>query len=210
MTGEPPPPASPERLVDDGVALLKDYLADPRTSVLRRLAEVIVDLRSRFTLNDGRTDWSGRSRAYRAAIGDLYLRSGVSKKDLDNLQAALRYHVGNLLRERASKEELLAVGMTSTSPKDRNAATREAIAALSQSAGGRPPRTDIDRLSVYAQALLTIIDETAIEELEDERAEVSRRALESVSVRAEELLAVLERRGRGKRTRRSRARLAPV
>lgn len=201
----PAPRPTVEQLVDDGVELLSDYLAAPRTDLLRQLASVVVDLRSRFSLDDGRPDWGGRSPDYRSYIADLYTRAGVPKDKLDTIQAAMRYHVGNLIRERAPKDELLAVGLTTTAPRDRNAATRDALHAISAAAGGRTPSSDVDRLAVYAQALLDFIDDVAVRRLEAERAAVSRMALERVQTRSAELLAALStspdpgQRGKGPR-----------
>jgi len=184
------PRKSLEKLVEEGAALLKDYVADPRTSVLRRLAPVIVELRSRFTLEDGRPDWSGRSPAYRAQMSDLYERVGLPKDQRDTVQAAMRYHIGNLIRERAPKDELLSVGLTATAPRQRSTATREARAAMTAAAGGTTPRHEVDRLAVYAQALLEFLDDAAIARLEPERSRVTQLALERVRARAEELLAL--------------------
>lgn len=202
----PPATSDPHlaQLVGEGVSLLRQYLKAPRTELLRQLAPVIVELRSRSTLEDGRPDWGGRSPAYRDVMTEIYRRAGVPKERLDTIQAAMRYHIGNLIRERASREELLAVGLTTTAPRDRNAETREALRALSAAAGGKTPRHDVSRLAVYSQALLEFIDDAAVARLDDAHAGVARIALERVQSRSAELLALLAalthqppRRGRG-------------
>lgn len=184
-------PESVDELVEEGARLLADYVRDPRTSLLRKLAPVIVELRSRYTLEDGRPDWGGRSPEYRAQMASLYNRAGVPKDQLDTVQAAMRYHIGNLLRERASSDELLSVGLTATAPRQRNSASREAVAALAAAAGGKTPRADVDRLAVYAQAILDFLDEAAINRLPADRSRVAQMALERVRERAEELLSIL-------------------
>lgn len=174
--------------VDKAVAILTEYLRAPRTALLRQLAEVVVEMRARATLGDGAPDWGGRSHEYRAQMSEVYERAGVPRENLDTIQAALRYHTGNLIRERASKEELLQVGLTTVSPRDRNAANREVMRAMTDAVGGRTPRQDVDRLAVYAQAILEFIDEVAVPKLEGDRRSVAERALRAVDQRASELL----------------------
>ena len=176
---------TPERLVDEGVQLLTAYLADHRTDHLKALAEVVVRLRGEHTLEDGRKDWGGRSPAYRQSMADLYTRARVPHEKLDTVQAALRYHVGNLLREQASGEELEAVGLSSVAPKKRLATARQAIQAQRKQSA-RPQ--DVARLAAYAQALVELIDADAVPGLSPERAVAARLALEAVQSRAAQLL----------------------
>lgn len=175
-------------LVDRGVQLLRDYLADPRTRLLEELAPIIVQLRGLHHLSDGRPDWSGRSTAYRQAMADLYARAKVPPEDLDTVQQAIRYHVGNLLREEAVPAELRDVGLDPRSPKTRLTEARQAMQA--QKAMSAPPQ-DIARLTLYALWLLSYIDTDAIPELDGDRAASSRQALEQIQVRSAELLAKL-------------------
>ncbi len=175
----------PNRLVDDGVKVLRRYLESHRTEDLKQLARIVVQLRGEHTLEDGRKDWSGRSPAYRQSMADLYTRARVPKEDLDTLQAALRYHVGNLLRERANGEELAAVGLSTVAPKKRLATARQAIQAQRRESA---PRQDVARLAAHAQALVEFVDEDAITTLPPERAVAARLALEAVQTRAAQLL----------------------
>lgn len=174
-----------KKLVDEGVALLSRYLADPHTEDLKNLADVIVRLRGLHHLEDGRTDWGGRSPAYRQSMADLYTRARVPSDKLDTIQAAIRYHVGNLLRERAQGRELEAVGLSPVAPRQRLATARQAIQAQRKLAA---PRQDVVRLAAYAQALVEHIDADAIPGLAPERAVAARIALEAVQSRAAQLL----------------------
>lgn len=175
---------SVDELAAEATAIIKRYLKNPRTDFLRELAPVIVDLRAHFTLEDGRPDWSGRSPGYRQVMIGIYEKTRLSGDDLDRFQSALRYHVGNLLRERASKDELISVGLTTVAPKERVQSTRDALHAMKEAAA---PRQDLARLAAYAQALLEYADEAAIPDIDPERAEASRLALEAVQQRASEL-----------------------
>lgn len=191
-------PKTIEELVDRGVEILSRYLEDHRTDHLKDLAPIVVDLRGSFQLDDNRRDWSGRSTGYRQAMSDLYTRARVPSDKLDTVQAALRYHVGNLLRERTSDEELAAVGLKPIAPKERLATQRQALAAQRATAA---PRQDAARLAAYAQALMDYLDENALPNLAPERIVATRLALEAVQARVGHLLDVIaslrgeERRG---------------
>jgi hypothetical protein len=176
---------SQEALADEAVEIIKAYLDRPRTERLRELAPIIVDLRAGFSLADGRTDWSGRSPEYRRLMSDVYERARLPADQQDTFQSALRYHVGNLLRERAAREELAEVGLTPVAPKERIERARAVLEAQKAVAA---PSDDVARLAAYAQALLEFIDVTVIPDLPPERAEAARLALAEVQVRASELL----------------------
>lgn len=176
-------------LVERGTALLRDYLRaerqDHRTQILRDIAPIVVDLRSRFHLEDGRQDWSGRSPDYRRAMSQMYAAAQMPKERQDTFQAALRYHTGNLLRERAGDDELAAVGLTSVSPKERLNRNREALSAQREVAA---PRQDAARLTAYASTLLDYVDEAALGLLPPERIVATRIALERLQARSAQLL----------------------
>lgn len=184
-------------LVDDATEIVRRYMRSHRTSDLKDLAPVVVELRSQFRLEDGRQDWSGRSPGYRQAMADVYARARIPKDQLDTLQSALRYHVGNILRERASKDDLISVGLTTVAPKERIQTTRDALHAMKEVSA---PRQDVARLAAYAQALLEYIDDATIPALPPERAEASKLALEAIQRRAAELLVRLAdvKTGRGR------------
>lgn len=122
-----------EALVDLGARLvgLWAHIEESKTEVLRALARVIVELRSRFRQPGEPPDWAGRSWEYRQAAERLYEAAGVPPDSVANVQAALRYHVGNLLRETVPPKELEAAGLLPSSPRDRiRQARSEAAAAL--------------------------------------------------------------------------------
>ena len=192
-----PDDAATRALVEQGVEILREYLGTPETHYLKRLAPIIVALRGRHRLDDGRQDWSGRSPDYRRVISEMYAEAGVPKEKLDTVQAALRYHVGNLLREQAGEGELAAVGLTSVSPKERLQRNRDALNAQRELAA---PRQDAARLSAYAQVLLDYIDESVLGELPPERLVATRLALEALQSRSAQLLVrVADAAGRSSR-----------
>ena len=146
-------------LVDAAALDLGGYIQTgrQRTDLLKRAAGTIVELRQQFTLEDGRTDWSGRSPRYRAAIAQVYFRAHVPDDKLDTVQAALRYHVGNVLRERAEADELAAVGLSATSPKARIDRIRAVTVALANEG-----KADPLRLTEAAETLLGRVSPEAL------------------------------------------------
>lgn len=192
-------PRSPEEeLAVQATAILAEYVRTPTTDLLKKLAPVIVELRSHHRLNDGSVDWSGRSPAYRKIIAEIYRDAHVSDDGLDRLQTALRYHVGNVLRERAPSNDLQRAGLTDVSPRERTTTSRQAFQAMKEASA---PRQDIPRLTAYAQALLEYVDEAAACDLTAKENEAARIALQSVQSRAAELLVRLRDAGRNTPTR---------
>ncbi len=182
-------PAAVGDLVERATQTLRDYLTEQESSLktarLKDLAEIVVALRGSFELDDGRHDWSGRSTGYRSAMAEVYDKAALPADERDTVQAALRYHVGNLLRENTSPEELASVGLTSQSPKERLAGHRQALAAQREMLA---PRQDAARLAAYAQALLEFVDEESLPALPPERAVATRLGLEAVQGRSAQLL----------------------
>ncbi|MCL3837167.1 hypothetical protein [Aeromicrobium duanguangcaii] len=110
------------------LTLLREYQrADNtgRTPILRRIAETIVDLRATVERPDGSPDWKGRTHTYRSVVRDAYAESGMPQEVVATVQAAVRYHVGALLRERLDEETLQAYGLHRETPREKSKARRE-------------------------------------------------------------------------------------
>lgn len=102
------------------------------TQTYRELATVLVDLRKRFKRND-KPDIAGRSQDYRNTVAKMYEDAGVPADSASNIQAAIRYHIGNVLREKFTEEQLAEAGLSTEGPRDRtrnrNTAGRVAASA---------------------------------------------------------------------------------
>lgn len=81
-------------------------------------AEALVALRRQFVY-EGRPDWAGRSGEYRDLVERLYRQAGVPSDSESSMQANLRYHLGNALRQVAPPEDLEALGMQTKGPLAR-------------------------------------------------------------------------------------------
>lgn len=171
------PPGRFEDLVAEAASLAFRYGQEPedRTRILRQMAAVLVQLRSGCTTDDGRTDWAGRSGAYRAAVGDIYRQSRLSEDERETMQAALRYHVGNRVREVAPEAELEDLGLRKERPVDRVKLTRDRLAALARTGAamgdGDGAAADPVRLAIAARVMMERIaaDPEAIEALTPKR-----------------------------------------
>lgn len=179
-----------ETLVSHSASLLAEYLdaGRTRTDLLKEIAEDVVELRSMHHLEDGQTDWSGRSPEYRRAVSELYRRARVPHEQLDTVQAALRYHVGNLLRQRATAEDLAGVGLSATSPKERLARQRAVVNALAAVEDGGNIRTDPPRLLAFAEVLVGLVDAKAVAALSVPALVASQMSLDTISAQAAVLL----------------------
>lgn len=165
-------------------------LAEERA--LRELAELVVDLRQLFTTAEGGVDWGGRTRAYRDTVGEVFRASGLSDRDRNTL----RYHVGNVLREKAPAEALDDLGLQHRPPIERAAdsrarqTARARVGALTEKKSLR--RANVVRLLIAAEETLAAVDDDRLSEIDSELVEDAVASLENTAHRAVSLLAALE------------------
>lgn len=121
-----------DALVMRAAAYMREYIAvEARpTILLMNIAAVLVELRSRTTTDDGRTDWRGRSVKYRQEANQIYAAAGVSVADRERVSRAVRWHVGNLLREVMTPQELADYDLQESSPLDRLRDSQASTAAI--------------------------------------------------------------------------------
>lgn len=91
-----------------------------RSPEFRRVADLLVEMRSRTLNSDGSPDWSGHSFAYRDAVASIYASAGLPPDGQSSIKASIRYHVGNALRERVNAEELEDAGLIVETPRQRH------------------------------------------------------------------------------------------
>lgn len=118
-----------------------------RTAKYRQVADLLIDLRALHTAPDGSPDWAGRSFDYRAAVRDIYSLAGLSSDSSDPHKAALRYHIGNALRERLTPDQLEEAGLTKANPRDRQ------LARHLEESTARPTPELIAQLAVLVERL---------------------------------------------------------
>lgn len=173
------------------ISLLKKYARiseEQRTPLLRDLAEALVDARAHFERPDGSPDWKGRTYAYRVFVRDLYADAGVVRDEQASLQAAVRYHVGAVLRERLDDETLAEYDLIPRSPKERSADRRESKAALLSALTSRDLHGGALLAITTAYTLLSKIGAEAMDDLDQRSADVAHATLEDLLHRVEALL----------------------
>jgi hypothetical protein len=144
-----------------------------RTHHLRATADLLVDLRGLHVDQEGAPDWRGKTFAYRDLVRGIYAAAGLPPESGDTVKTALRYHVGNALRDRLTPEQLDEVGLSALDPRDRQASRR---ASLGEGAPATPDRL-ISDLNLSARRLQDSRGKVSEHDLA--RAEEASRALEA-------------------------------
>jgi hypothetical protein len=143
-----------------------------RTHHLRATADLLVDLRALHLDAEGAPDWRGKTFAYRDLVNSVYAAAGLPPESGDTTKTALRYHVGNALRERLTPDELDEVGLSALDPRDRQASRR---ASLGEGTSATPDRLIAD-LNLSARRLQESRGKVTAHDLA--RAEDAKRALD--------------------------------
>lgn len=154
---------------------------------MRQLAETVVDLREGFTTQSGDPDWRGATYAYRSAMGEVLAEGGVRREEMSTFQNALRYHVSNVLHERLDEETLEAIGLSSTSARERGKASRAQRSAVYRAARGDEAPIAALRGLQGALSLLQRVDEGTLQSVTPEEAEHALALLSKIERRAKAL-----------------------
>lgn len=166
---------------------------DRRTILIRDLARTLVDLREHFFTESGDPDWGARTWEYRQSVRDIYGSANIPHDDAQRIQATTRYHVGNVLRERLSPDQLADLGLGEAAPRERIRKAHEVRSALIVAAEASAPRgadPDVMRALLGAQVLLDRITPERVAELPSAERRRARTALRKIVTRAETLRAV--------------------
>lgn len=173
------------------VRALRRYLIDGKTEDLREVAENFVDAREHFFNKDGSPDWLGRTYAYRRWVRETTTMSNVPASELSTVQAAIRYHAGNVLREKLTADQIDDLGLKPESPRERSVVKRAAQSEiLSVFGSGGPEITNTDEILNVAEMIQHALDRVSGEALSLMGAEgrrKARRALRAIADRADDL-----------------------
>lgn len=111
-----------QALQDDAIRALRRLEQTPESEhprIFREVGEILVKLRAIHTTKDGRPDWRGQSWDYRQRVNDIYNGAGLPPEPNHPVKAAIRYHLGNALRDHLSEDELREAGLNPITPRDR-------------------------------------------------------------------------------------------
>ncbi|MFJ6237950.1 hypothetical protein ACIQH0_28170 [Streptomyces griseus] len=113
-------------LVARGQAYAKEYavVQGKATTLLRNLAVTQVALRVKYN------DMRGQSGPYRAVVADMYAGLGLPEERVTQMQATVRYHIGNIIRRHMTTRELEAAGLRPETPIERQRDERAARALV--------------------------------------------------------------------------------
>lgn len=190
LTSEPMSnsPAGEERT--NLLRLLKSYARsseEQRTSLLRAIAVCLVEIRSHFERPDGSPDWKGRSYAYRAYLRDIYDEAGIPREDQPTVQAAVRYHVGAVLRTRLDDETLAEYELIQKSPRERAKVRRGEREAMLSALNARESHGGALLALSAAYTLLSKLNLDDLDTLGPREAEVADATLIDVERRVRQL-----------------------
>ena len=132
-------------ILQHAVDALRHYYTGPeaeRTERLREVATGFVDARQFFYTQGGDPDWLGRTYAYRRWVREVFTLANVPGDDLTTLQSAIRYHTGNILRARLDADQIEALGLKHSSPRERSVEKRERTSETLALFGAGPAITD--------------------------------------------------------------------
>lgn len=166
-----------------------------RTDLLREAAQLFIDAREHFYTKDGEPDWLGRTHAYRLWVREIMSGANVPGDEITSLQAAIRYHSGNMLREKLDDDTLADLGLKKSSPRERSVEKRERTSGTLNLFGGGAEITDpedIIRACSLIEAALKRVNAATIAKLPAKARRETREALRSVAERAEELAGVVK------------------
>ncbi|CCQ44301.1 putative uncharacterized domain protein [Pseudarthrobacter siccitolerans] len=161
-----------------------------RTENLKAAARALVEGREHFYTREGEPDWLGRTYAYRTWVREIMSKAHVPGDEVTNLQAAIRYHSGNVLRDRLSGEQIESLGLKKASPRERSVEQRERAAETLNYFAGGPEITevaDIQNICKLIETALHRVNAATIKGMPAKARREAKAALLRVAERAEEL-----------------------
>ncbi len=155
-------------LQSQAVSSLRRYytVADnERTETLRETARAFISAREHFFTREGAPDWLGRTYAYRSWVREVMSQASVPGSDLSTIQAAIRYHTGNVLRDRLDDGALEELGLRSASPRERSVEKRERNSETLALFGAGAPISDPEVVESAAALVGTFLRRIALDDL---------------------------------------------
>lgn len=163
-------------------ALVSDE--DERTVHLRDVAEAYIDAREHFYTKDGDPDWAGRSYAYRQWIRETVTLARLPQDGKQSIQAAVRYHLGNILRDRLDADTLESIGLRKESPRERSVEKRAGVSALLRLVSGGDPIENLADVLEATKAIHSALTRITPSDLPGSDAAAAKAALAEVAAEA--------------------------
>lgn len=114
------------QLLVRGAAYAEEYarIEHKPEILLKNIATVVLAIRRKHD------DWLGTSHDYRQQVAEMYRRANIPPDSKSRIQAAVRYHIGNAIREQLTPKELKALELREESPLKRLQLTRATNSAI--------------------------------------------------------------------------------
>ncbi|UVK63547.1 hypothetical protein SEA_JANEEMI_27 [Arthrobacter phage Janeemi] len=161
-----------------------------RTDLLRDAARLFIDARAHFFTREGEPDWLGRTYAYRTWVREVMSAARVPGDTITSLQAAIRYHSGNILRDRLGDEEIADLGLRKESPKQRSVEKRERTSGTLNLFGAGGEITDPDEIAQLCTLAERALGRVNVANLSAEARKATREALQRLAEKASSLAKV--------------------
>lgn len=187
-------------LVARGAAYVRRYMQiqGESTILLRNVAVVLVALRSLHTTADGDMDLVGRSQAYRDDAAEIYREAGMDVDSQTAVQSAVRYHIGNILREVYTPDTLVAYGLARESPLERSQLGKATTRALVDVARAESVDTSDTRTATadhirLGSGVVGILNNMSLDHIRDRMTNEQRAKLDGQLAEAQEIIRRLRR-----------------
>jgi hypothetical protein len=193
---------STEALVARGSAYVREYarIEEQPTILLKNIAKVLVALRTRHTLSDGRMDLRGQGYEYRQDAASVYSGAGIPADSVSTVQSAVRYHINNTLHDEFDVETLASYKLVTTSALERVQAgnsVRNALVAAArtetEAAGGGPAKEIVANHTRLAGSVVTILTSLRPDHIKTAMTPQQRAALDGQLAAAQEHIRTLRR-----------------
>jgi hypothetical protein len=122
--------------------------------------------------------------------------ANVPADDVTTVQAAIRYHSGNILRDRLDQDTLDSLGLRSASPRERSVEKRERNSGTLSLFGAGAPIDDVAVIESAAGLVETFLRRINLDELATRDRKRVAAALESMRNRANDVAEEAQRRPR--------------
>lgn len=172
------------------VDALRAYKSGPeseKTTNLRTVATAFFDAREHFFTPSGEPDWLGRTHAYRLWVRETMGQASIQADELTTVQAAIRYHVGNIVRERMDSDTLKSLGLRDASPRERSVEKRgrssEVLAIFGSGGQAIADAAEIIVAARLIEGAFARVDLEAVAGLDAESKKRVREALEAAEAR---------------------------
>lgn len=174
--------------------LLLDYSrteAEARTPLTRELAALLVEARSHFEDAEGDTDWKGKTYPYRQWVREVFDDAHLTGEESKRVQAAIRYHVGAVLRDRLDPEEQERIGLIPQTPRERSSERRQTRSAVLNALNARDVAGGSLMAVTAMHAIAQRVDREDLAALEGSEREVAVATLKDLDRRTKDLLRAL-------------------